>query len=64
MGGSLEQCELVTSRGVTREVWKPLGFFSRKFNPAQIKYSTYDRELMAISESVKHFHYYLEGRNF
>ena len=64
MGGALEQCEVVEREGSMLGVLRPLGFFSRKFNNAQSKYSTYDRELMAISESVKHFYYFLEGRSF
>lgn len=44
--------------------WRPLAFFSRKFNPAQTKYSAYDRELTAIYESVKYFRYFLEGHEF
>ena len=45
-------------------IWRPLAFFSKKFTPAQVKYATYDRELMAIEQSIKHFHYALEGRSF
>ena len=44
--------------------WKPLAFFSKKFNNAQTKYSTFGRELLAIYLAVKHFQYFLEGRNF
>lgn len=44
--------------------WQPLGFFSRKLTPAQIKYSAYDRELLAIYESVKYFRYMLELKPF
>ena len=33
--------------------WKPVAFFSRKFNPTQKKYSTYDKELLAIFELIK-----------
>ena len=54
--GALEQLE--------KGIWKPLAFFPRKFTPAQSKYSTYDKELMAIVETVKHFLYYSEGRPF
>lgn len=43
---------------------QPLGFFSRKFTPTQIKYSTFDRELEAITQAIKHFEYWLEGRQF
>jgi hypothetical protein len=44
--------------------WKPLLFFTRKFTPAQCKYSAYDRELTAIHEAMKYFRYLLEGRDF
>lgn len=44
--------------------WKPLAFFSRKFNSAQIRCSKYDREFTAIYEAVKFFRYFLEGRIF
>lgn len=44
--------------------WEPLAFFSRKLSPSQQKYSPYDRELLAIYESVKHFRHMLEARVF
>lgn len=56
MGGVIHQIE--------KGECKPLGFFSRKFNDAQVKYSTYDRELLAIYETIKYFRYMLEGRDF
>lgn len=43
---------------------EPLGFYSKKLTEAQIKYSTYDRELTAIFQAIKHFRYLLEGRKF
>lgn len=46
------------------EDWQPLAFFSKKMNKAQTQYSAYDRELLAIYESVKHFRHMLEGRHF
>ncbi|XP_032688866.1 uncharacterized protein LOC116852521 [Odontomachus brunneus] len=45
-------------------VWKPLGFFSQKLSPTEQKYSTYDRELLAIFAAIKHFRRILEGRFF
>ena len=42
----------------------PVGFFSRKLNTAEKKYSTFDRELLAIYLSVKHFKHYLDGTSF
>lgn len=47
-----------------RDRWEPLGFFSRKLNPAQRKYSPYDRELLAIYEGVKYFRHMLELKPF
>lgn len=44
--------------------WQPLAFFSRKLKPSQIKYSPYDRELLAIYEAIKYFKHMLEARHF
>lgn len=46
------------------DIWQPLAFFSRKLNTAQQKYSPYDRELLAIYESIKYFRHMLEARDF
>jgi RNase H-like domain found in reverse transcriptase len=43
---------------------QPLAFFSRKLELAQCRYSTFDRELLACYEAVKHFRWSLEGRLF
>ena len=42
--------------------WHPISFFSRALQPAQTRYSTFDRELLAIYLAIRHFRY--EGRNF
>ncbi|UYV76853.1 hypothetical protein LAZ67_14002205 [Cordylochernes scorpioides] len=44
--------------------WKPIAFFSKKLNPAQCNYSTYDRELLAIYLAIKFFKHLLEAREF
>jgi cleavage and polyadenylation specificity factor subunit 1 len=44
--------------------WGPLGFFSSKLQPAQAKYSAFDRELFAAYSAVKYFRFMLEGRQF
>jgi len=44
--------------------WQPLAFMSKKFSPAQKRYSPYNRELLAIYLAVKHYRHLLEGRNF
>ena len=43
--------------------WKPIAFWSKSFNKAQRNYSTYDRELLAISYSVAHFRGFFEGQS-
>ena len=45
-------------------VCEPLGFFSRKLTPTQQKYSTYDREHLAIYVAIKYFLHLVEGRSF
>lgn len=42
--------------------WQPLSFFSRKLSEAQQRYSAYDRELLAIYMSLKHFRHMIEGQ--
>nr|VZH98655.1 unnamed protein product [Spirometra erinaceieuropaei] len=43
---------------------RPLAFFSKKLSPAETRYSTFGRELLAIYLAVKHFRHFLEGREF
>lgn len=44
--------------------WKPVAFYSKKLNDTQKAYSTYDRELLGIYLSIKHFKHLLEGNEF
>jgi hypothetical protein len=44
--------------------WQPLGFFSKKLDAAQVKYSAFDRELWACVAGIRHFRFLLEGRRF
>jgi transposase InsO family protein len=46
------------------EHWQPLAFFSRKLSLPQRKYSPYDRELLAIYESIRYFRHWLEASHF
>lgn len=55
MGAVLEQCQEKGS--------KPLGFFSKKLSDTQQRYSTYDRELLAIYSALKFFRHMVEGRD-
>ena len=45
-------------------VWHPISYFSHKLSPAETKYSTFDRELLAIYLAIKHFRHFIEGREF
>ena len=45
-------------------MWKPLAFFSKRLRKPELKYSAFDKELLALYLAVKHFHYFLEGRKF
>lgn len=56
IGAALQQCK--------NNTWEPLAFFSRKLSPSQVKYSPYDRELLAIYEGIQHFRHMLEARHF
>jgi hypothetical protein len=42
---------------------KVLAYFSRKLHGAETRYSTYDKELLAIRDALKHWRYYLLGRH-
>lgn len=42
----------------------PLAFFSLKLTPPEIRYSAFDRELLAIYQAVRHFKYLLDGTPF
>ena len=44
--------------------WQPLAFFSKRLKPAETRYSTFGREILAAYSSIKHFRHYLEGRAF
>lgn len=45
-------------------VWQPLAFFSRQLRASEQKYSTFDRELLALYLAVRHFRFLLEARPF
>ena len=56
IGGQLEQLQ--------GKAWRPVAFFSKKLSAAQRKYSAFDRELVALHETIKHYRHFLEGRKF
>jgi len=44
--------------------WYPIAYFSRQLQPSETKYSTFDRELLAVYLAIKHFCHFIEGREF
>lgn len=44
--------------------WEPLAYFSKRLTTAQTKYSAFDRELLGAYLAVRHFRYFVEGREF
>lgn len=43
---------------------KPLGYFSKKLNSTENRYSATDKEALAVVLSCRHFHHYLWGTSF
>ncbi|CAI2737064.1 unnamed protein product [Dicrocoelium dendriticum] len=43
---------------------QPLGFFSKRLQPTETRYSVFGRELLAIYLAVRYFRHLLEGREF
>ena len=56
IGAALQQ---MTSSGPA-----PIAFFSRKLSPAEARYSTFDRELLAVHAAIRHFRHFLEAVHF
>lgn len=56
VGGVLQQ--------YNSKAWEPLGFFSKKLSSTEQKYSTFDRELLAIFYAIKNVRHFVEGRDF
>ena len=46
------------------DAWHPISFFSKRMSSTESRYSTFDRELLAVYLAIKHFRYFLEGRTF
>jgi len=44
-------------------IFRPFNFYSRKCSPAEQNCDTYDRDLLAIVETMKQWRHYLEGTN-
>ena len=49
---------------LVNDTWFPIAYFSKKLKPAETRYSTFDRELLAVYLAIKHFRHLVEGREF
>ena len=56
VGGCLQQ--------KVKDVWQPLGFFSKKLTPKQQDWPTPHRELLGVYEAIQHFRPALEAQHF
>lgn len=45
-------------------LYQPISYYSRKLSPTETRYSTFDRELLAIYSAIRHFKHYVEGHKF
>ena len=43
-------------------MWQPISYYSRTLTPTERRYSTFDRELLAIHQSIKLFRHFLKGQ--
>jgi transposase InsO family protein len=43
-------------------IWRPICFFSRKLSSEETKYSAFDRELLAIYETIKYFRHHVKSK--
>ena len=57
VGGVLSQIQTDVSN-------KPIGYFSKKLNPTESRYSATDREALGVVLTCRNFHHYLWGTKF
>jgi hypothetical protein len=52
---------VISQRDPENGVLHPITFYSRKFNSAELNYEIYDKEMLAIVETMDHYRHYFEG---
>ena len=67
IGATLRQVQPILSSdnsaaSTTHNEERIIAYYSRKLHGAETRYSTYDKELLAIRDALKHWRYYLLGR--
>ena len=58
------QMEIDSSGVVLSQEQRPVTYFSEKLNEAKQKYSSYDKELYVVVQSLKKWRHYLMPREF
>ena len=61
-GGHLEQN--FKKNAIDADEIRPIEYFSRNYTTTQRKYSTTEKEMLAVVMTVENFHLYLYGRKF
>ena len=56
-----DSCKVQLGSNITQDE-KPIAFYSRKLSPAQTRYTTTERELLSIVETLKEFRNILLGQ--
>ena len=46
---------------IRRREYSTIAFWSRKFNPAELNFEIYDKEMLAIVDTMEHYRHYFEG---
>ena len=41
------------------DIWCPISYFSKKLKPSETRYSTFDRELLAMYLAIRHFRHFV-----
>jgi hypothetical protein len=63
-GASTTHVGTVIQRRCPGQAWRPLGFFSEQIDKAQVNYSAFYRQMLAVLVAIRYFRYMLKGRSF
>jgi hypothetical protein len=59
----VDACDVAVG-GVLLQGNRPVAYYSRKLNPAEVNYGTSDREMLAVIFALREWRYYLHGAKF
>ncbi len=64
MDASVRGIGAVLSQNIDQDTERPVAYFSKKLNKAQINYTATEKECLAVVKGIDHFAVYLLGRKF